>query len=117
MILESYKVIDDYVVINDRFYYKLDSLHRLYLEDTYFKVSKKDWIGDWFSLNGFEGDIEDVISFIKDTNKLIRNAKSEDYLVIEWGYLWFYHVVCYGVFLFCWNVVSECVTWVGLLIL
>lgn len=85
LILESYKVIDDYVVINDMFYYKLDSLHRLYLEDTYFKVSKKDWIGDWFSLNGFEGDIEDVISFIKDTNKLIRTSKSEDYLVIEWG--------------------------------
>lgn len=85
LILESYKVIDDYVVINDRFYYKLDSLHRLYLEDTYFKVSKKDWIGDWFSLNGFEGSIEDLIAFIKETNKLIRNSHSKDYLVIEWG--------------------------------
>lgn len=85
MILKSYKVIDDYVVINDMFYYKLDALHRLYLEDTFLKASKKGWIGEWFSLNGFEGDIEDVIAFIKDTNKRIRNAKSEDYLVIEWG--------------------------------
>jgi hypothetical protein len=89
MKLESYKVLDDYLVVNNSFYYELSSLKGIRLDDNYLKLDKESWVGEWFNLVDFDGDISELITFIESTNKLIKDAKSKDYLVVEWGIFFF----------------------------
>lgn len=89
MKLISYKVLDDYIVINDTFCYGLASLRGIRLDDNYLKLDKESWIGEWFNLVDFDGDISELIRFVDSTNKLIKDAKSKEYLVIEWGIFFF----------------------------
>lgn len=89
MKLKNYKVLDGYLVINDTIYFYLGSLRGIRLDDNYLKLDKESWIGEWFSLIDFDGDISDLIRFVDSTNKLIKDAKSNDYLIIEWGIFFF----------------------------
>ena len=89
MKLISYKVVDSYIVINDNFYYDLASLRGIRLDENYLKLDKESWVGEWFNTNDFDGDVYELIAFIDSTNKLIKDAKSKDYLVIEWGMFFF----------------------------
>lgn len=89
MKLINYKVLDDYIVINDTFCYKLSSLSRIRLDENYLKLDKESWVGEWFSLIGFDGDMSELIKFVDSTNKLVKDAKSKEYLVIEWGIFFF----------------------------
>lgn len=89
MKLISYKILDDYLVVNDTFYYELGSLRGIRLDDNYLKVDKESWMGEWFNLVDFDRDISELITFIESTNKLIKDAKSKEYLVIEWGIFFF----------------------------
>lgn len=86
MKLISYKVLDDYIVINDTFCYGLASLRGIRLDDDYLKLDKESLVGEWFNLVDFDGDISELI---RSTNKLIKDAKSKEYLVIEWGIFFF----------------------------
>ena len=89
MKLISYKILDDYLVVNDTFCYELGSLRGIRLDDNYLKVDKESWVGEWFNLVDFDRDISELITFIESTNKLIKDAKSKDYLVVEWGIFFF----------------------------
>lgn len=89
MKLINYKVLDDYIVINDTFCYELSSLSRIRLDENYLKLDKESWVGEWFSLIGFDGDMSELIKFVDSTNKLAKDAKSKEYLVIEWGIFFF----------------------------
>lgn len=89
MKLINYKVLDDYIVINDTFFYELSSLSRIRLDENYLKLDKESWVGEWFSLIGFDGDMSELIKFVDSTNKLVKDAKSKEYLVIEWGIFFF----------------------------
>lgn len=89
MKLISYKVVDDYLVINDTFCYELSSLSRIRLDENYLKLDKESWVGEWFNINDFDGDVFELIKFVDSTNKLIKDAKSKEYLVIEWGIFFF----------------------------
>ena len=89
MKLISYKILDDYLVVNDTFYYELGSLRGIRLDDNYLKVDKESWVGEWFNLVDFDRDISELITFIESTNKLIKDAKSKDYLVVGWGIFFF----------------------------
>lgn len=89
MKLINYKVLDDYIVINDTFCYELSSLSRIRLDENYLKLDKESWVGEWFSLIGFDGDMSELIKFVDSTNKFVKDAKSKEYLVIEWGIFFF----------------------------
>lgn len=90
MKLKNYKVLEEgYLVVNDTFYFYLGSLRGIRLDDNYLKLDKESWLGEWFSLIDFDGDISDLIRFVDSTNKLIKDAKSNDYLIIEWGIFFF----------------------------
>ena len=89
MKLKSYKLLDGYLVVNDTFYYDLGSLRGIRLDDNYLKLDKESWAGEWFNLVDFDGDILELITFIESTNKLIRDTKSKEYLVVEWGIFFF----------------------------
>ena len=89
MKLINYKVLDDYIVINDTFCYELSSLSRIRLDENYLKLDKESWVGEWFSLIGFDGDMSELIKVVDSTNKLVKDAKSKEYLVIEWGIFFF----------------------------
>lgn len=90
MKLISYKVLDSYIVINDNFYFDLGSLGGIRLDDNYLKLDRRNsWVGEWFNIDDFDGDITDLITFVDSTNKLIRDAKSKEYLVVEWGIFFF----------------------------
>ena len=89
MKLISYKVVDSYIVINGNFYYDLASLSRIRLDENYLKLDKESWVGEWFNLVDFDGDISELITFIESTNRLIKDAKSKEYLVIDWGIFFF----------------------------
>lgn len=89
MKLINYKVLDDYLVINDTLCYELSSLSRIRLDENYLKLDKESWVGEWFNLVDFDGDISELITFIEITNRLIKDAKSKEYLVIEWGIFFF----------------------------
>ena len=89
MILKSYKILDDYLVVNDTFYYELGTLERIRLDDNYLKLDKESWVCDWFNIIGFDGDILELIKFVDSTNKLVKDAKSKEYLVVEWGIFFF----------------------------
>lgn len=89
MKLINYKVLDDYLVINDTLCYELSSLSRIRLDENYLKLDKESWVGEWFNLVDFDGDISELITFIESTNRLIKDAKSKEYLVIEWGIFFF----------------------------
>lgn len=89
MKLISYKVLDDYLVINETLCYELSSLSRIRLDENYLKLDKESWVGEWFNLVDFDGDISELITFIESTNRLIKDAKSKEYLVIEWGIFFF----------------------------
>ena len=89
MKFKSYKLLDGYLVVNDTFYYDLGSLRGIRLDDNYLKLDKESWAGEWFNLVDFDGDILELITFIESTNKLIRDTKSQEYLVVEWGIFFF----------------------------
>lgn len=89
MKLKSYKLLDGYLVVNDTFYYDLGSLRGIRLDDNYLKLDKESWTGEWFNLVDFDGDILELSTFIESTNKLIRDTKSKEYLVVEWGIFFF----------------------------
>lgn len=89
MKLISYKILDDYLVVNDTFYYELGSLRGIRLDDNYLKLDKESWVGEWFNLVDFGGDMSELIKFVESTNKLVKDAKSKEYLVIEWGIFFF----------------------------
>ncbi len=89
MKLISYKILDDYLVVNDTFYYELGSLRGIRLDDNYLKLDKESWMGEWFNLVDFGGDMSELIKFVESTNKLVKDAKSKEYLVIEWGIFFF----------------------------
>lgn len=89
MKLISYKILDDYLVINDTFCYELSSLSRIRLDDNYLKLDKESWMGEWFNLVDFGGDMSELIKFVESTNKLVKDAKSKEYLVVEWGIFFF----------------------------
>lgn len=89
MKLESYKVLDSYLVINDSFYYDLCSLRGIRLDENYLKLDKESWVGEWFNLDSFDGDMVELMAFVDGTNKLIKDTKSKDYLIIEWGMFFF----------------------------
>lgn len=89
MKLINYKVLDDYLVINDTLCYELSSLSRIRSDENYLKLDKESWVGEWFNLVDFDGDISELITFIESTNRLIKDAKSKEYLVIEWGIFFF----------------------------
>ena len=89
MKLKNYKVLDGYLVVNDTLYFYLGSLRGIRLDDNYLKLDKESWVGEWFSLIDFDGDISDLIRFVDSTNKLIKDTKSKDYLIIEWGIFFF----------------------------
>lgn len=89
MKLINYKVLDDYLVINDTFCYELSSLSRIRLDENYLKLDKESWVGEWFNLVDFGGDMSELIKFVESTNKLVKGAKSKEYLVIEWGIFFF----------------------------
>lgn len=90
MDLKSCRVVDDYVVINESLYYKLSVLEQIRLDDGYLKLDRSSGsIGEWFNLRVYECDVLDLIAFVDSTNKLIKDAKSKDYLVIEWGMFFF----------------------------
>lgn len=89
MKLINYKVLDGYLVINDTVYFCLGSLRGIRLDDNYLKLDKESWVGEWFSLIGFEGDMSELIRFVDSTNKLIKETKSKEYLIVEWGIFFF----------------------------
>ena len=90
MKLINYKVLDDYLVINDTLYYELSSLSRIRLDENYLKLDKESCVGEWFNLVDFGGDMSELIKFVESTNKLVKDdAKSKEYLVIEWGIFFF----------------------------
>lgn len=89
MKLISYKILYDYLVVNDTFYYELGSLRGIRLDDNYLKLDKESWMGEWFNLVDFGGDMSELIEFVESTNKLVKDAKSKEYLVIEWGIFFF----------------------------
>ena len=89
MKLINYKVLDDYLVINDNFYYDLGSLRGIRLDENYLKLDKESWVGEWFNISDFDGDMFELIAFIDSTNKAIKDAKSKDYLIIEWWLFFF----------------------------
>ena len=89
MKLISYKILDDYLVVNDTFYYELGSLRGIRLDDNYLKLDKESWMGEWFNLVDFGGDMSELIRFVDSTNKLIKEAKSKECLIVEWGIFFF----------------------------
>ena len=90
MDLKSCRVVDNYVVINNSMYYDLGSLKQIRLDDEYLKLDRASGsVGEWFNLRVYDGNILDLIAFIDSTNKLIKDAKSKDYLVVEWGIFFF----------------------------
>lgn len=64
-------------------------MSRIRLDENYLKLDKESWVGEWFSLIGFDGDMSELIKFVDSTNKLVKDAKSKEYLVIEWGIFFF----------------------------